>query len=118
MASTQRSEARDKWKPIVAKWKRSGLTRTEFAKRNGLSVHALGWWIREIKPEYSRPRTTRVRKKQAPAFVEVGEFEDSSKAEPLSAVFEIAFGKGFVLRVPKEFSKEALVGIINALQGV
>lgn len=41
------------WLATVARWERSGLTQVEFARREGINVNSLRWWVRQAREQRS-----------------------------------------------------------------
>ena len=45
------------WREVLERWRRSGLTKTEFSRRERISPDVLAWWQAEIhKRDQVRPR--------------------------------------------------------------
>ena len=64
MSKSKRRSASDGAR-LVAQYKESGLTQAKFAAANNVTVSALQYWIRKVKPEAHREKEARAR------FVEV-----------------------------------------------
>jgi transposase-like protein len=105
-SSSWRSRRRwtaDEARAALAALERSGLSPAEFAAREGLEVHRLYRWSRQLKgaPE-------------GPAFVEV-----VAAVAPVAARevrFEVVLSSGHVLRVPEAFDSGALRRLVAALE--
>ena len=40
----KKRESRAVWERRLVRWEKSGLTRVEFARREGVNPSTLGWW--------------------------------------------------------------------------
>jgi len=63
---------RAEWTERVKRWKRSGLSGAEFARREGLKVKQLHWWVWKLgasggAPQPEEPRFLPVRVVRSPA---------------------------------------------------
>ena len=58
MAKTDRRRSREERIGWVEKWKASGLSGTQFAKRHGLSIRSLYGWRQRLEAEASASETT------------------------------------------------------------
>jgi len=84
---------------LLARWERSGLTLTEFARRAGMSPGTLGWWRHALRAGERTPGHGR--------FLELPMPSALTEAPP-PAPFEVVFGDGTVVRVPAAFDAAAL----------
>ena len=96
---------REVWAKRIARWRDSGLTANEFASEIGVNANTLKHWSWQLgvteregrKPQLARALQT------PPQWVEV-----VAPAAAGGNVFEIVLAGGRVVRVPADFSDEAL----------
>ncbi len=98
--ATKRRSAKES-SGIVSAWKRSGLSRGEFARRAGVNPVTLGWWKWRLQAE---PEP------DLPAFVDVV-VEDSPQRAP---DFDLTVGE-FSVRVPLGFDAFELQRLLAVL---
>ena len=121
-----------RWRRMVGGWTRSGLSQRVYARRSGVSLWSLRWWIYELRRRDSlrgqerRPVVVRRldagRATPAPRFLPVkvvrGATADrrpllsSSGALPL----EVLVGDRRRIRVNGDFDEVILVKLVNALE--
>lgn len=105
-SSSWRSRRRwtaDEARAALAALDRSGLSPADFAAREGLEVHRLYRWSRQLKEVA-----------EGPAFVEV-----AAALPPVAlreARFEVVLRSGQVVRVPEAFDPGALRKLVAALE--
>ena len=90
---------RDVWERRVARWAKSGLSRGEFADREGVKATTLGWWRWALRT--TAPREGAALVKSDVAFIEV-------EALATDARIEVALANGRVVRVPSPFNEQEL----------
>lgn len=95
----RKRESRDVWQRRVARWAKSGLSRAEFAAREGVKPETLAWWRWALG--VAKPSTALV--KREVAFVEV----EPVAIEPRERI-EVALSNGRVVRVPSRFDEQEL----------
>jgi hypothetical protein len=109
------------WRDLLERWRQSGLPKSEFFRREGVSRDVLDWWQAEIhkrdlarwrRPPAARPRPDGVT--GGPAFVPVRVVEPAS--HPSSSALEILAG-GRVVRVRAGFDAETLGRLLSTLEG-
>jgi transposase len=97
-----RRETRDAWAARVKKWRDSGLSAREFARREGINDGTLQWWSsrlgRDAKGAAATPLT----------FVEM---TGAVRPEPI----EVVLTSGLRLRVPQDCDPVALERLLNVL---
>jgi hypothetical protein len=106
------------WRGVIAQWKDSGLTQTEFCRQKRLSLPALRWWKWKLAQQE--------RQEWQPAFLPIRVVEPvvldgcSSKSKPVDEtsdnLFEIISQRGYRIRIPEGFDSEALVRLLRALE--
>ena len=106
-SSSWRSRRRwtaDQARAALAALERSGLSPAGFAAREGLQVHRLYRWSRQLKEAGA----------EAPAFVEV--VAAVAPERPREGRFEVVLRSGQVVRVPETFDAGALRKLVVALE--
>jgi hypothetical protein len=73
---------------LVARWERSGLTATAFARQCGMSVHTFAWWRH------------RLRALAIPAELAAPTFTEVVLAPPPAVMAEVVLRAGWVVRAP------------------
>jgi len=120
---TTESKARREahWREVLERWRRSGLPKTEFSRRERISPDVLAWWQAELrKRDQARPRrapAARPRLGGAPghsAFMPVRVIQPPPP--PSSAALEI-LASGVVVRVRPGFDAETLGRLLATLEG-
>lgn len=101
----RKRETRDVWQRRVARWAKSGLSRAEFAAREGVKPETLAWWRWALG--VAKPSTSLM--KREPAFVEV---EAIAAVDVPQERIEVALGNGRVVRVPSTFDEQELGRVI------
>lgn len=109
MANTETAVQR-KWAERIARWERSGLSRDEFAAKEGVSAPRLAWWRWHFK------KVTAVRELEEAAPRETVSFVHLEAASPSASVLEVVLATGRVIRVPPAFDEEALARIVAVLE--
>jgi hypothetical protein len=107
------------WRKAVERWKASGLAKSEFCKRDGLSDASLHWWIRQIerrdalRSRVRAPRTS-VPKKAPAALIPVRVVKSAPPPaqKPLEVMVE-----GHIIRVVPDFDPETFRRIVEVLEG-
>ncbi len=103
-------ESRVVWARRVARWAKSGLSREEFAAREGVKATTLSWWRWYLGRDGAAP--ARMLARPEPAFVEV----EPVVVEAVSERIEVALTNGRVVRVPMTFRDDALVRVLAAAE--
>jgi transposase-like protein len=100
------SERAQYWTRMLAAWGQSGLSQTEFCRREGINLGTFAWWKRQLrKAAGHQPR------RRAARFVEV------RLAQPSSAPgYEVVLPRGRSIRVPAQFDAESLSRLIAAVE--
>lgn len=80
---------------LVARWERSGLTATAFARQCGMSVHTFAWWRH------------RLRTRAVPAAAAPTTFAEVVLAPPPAVLAEVVLRTGWVVRVPLHAGMDA-----------
>jgi hypothetical protein len=120
---TPESKARREahWREVLERWSRSGMTKTEFSRRERISRDVLAWWQAEIhKRDQVRPRRApgaRPRPGGAPghsAFLPVRVIQTPPPSS--SATLEV-LASGRVVRVRPGFDAETLGRLLATLEG-
>jgi hypothetical protein len=117
---------REHWLDVVRAWKASGLSRSEFATKAGVSPQTLGWyaWRLEADGERTdeRPPVRRVRKATKPSptvqAVELAPRMSVVELTPLlmsdhRVELEVA---GITVRLPADFDAAMLTRLLEVLE--
>lgn len=106
-ASTRRRRRRrDEIEKLVAKFRRSGQTREEFAEAVGVHVNTLYKWVREVPAEKKAVQDPQV---AVPVRVQ-------DVAPRITGAIEIDLRNGRTVRVTGKIDKDALREIVEALE--
>lgn len=93
---------------LLARCKRSGLNRAEFARRQKLNPATVAWWASEIR---RRDAARASAPTPSPSFVDV-----VVRPEALAASFEVELAGGRVVRVPAGFVAEDLARLLSVVE--
>lgn len=127
MGSTTTVRARQ-MRRVLERWQRSGLTRTEFAKREGLAPATLSWWryvfrhADEVDTGGERgvgrlPAGNAAQPpRQAAQFTEV-KFAPAELGLGSGSVIEVVLRSGHRVRVPAGCDPVALREVVAVLEG-
>lgn len=111
--ATKTTEAERRWRRIVHKWRRSGLSARDFAEREGVNALTMyGWSSRLGKPPTAMPPMV------TPTFVPVeiiNEVRPISQSTPVH--LEVVLPRGEVIRVPPGVDPSELGRVVAALRG-
>lgn len=100
----RKRESRAVWERRLVRWEKSGLTRVEFARREGVNPSTLGWWRSILNDSRQAPELS---------FVEVALPEVTSAA---SAHLEVVLVNGRTVRVPAGFDAGELRRLLDVLE--
>lgn len=107
MATKRR--ARAWWQQAMTRWRRSGLSAEQFAKREGVRTNTLLWWSSQLR------RGTRAEHgSSTPAAIEIA--LDEVTTVSTSGFVEVAVG-GVVIRCAVGTDAEYLAVLARALRG-
>jgi hypothetical protein len=98
-------ESKAAWERRVARWVRSGLSRDEFAAREGVKPTTLAWWRWSLQ---SASSTTTALVKRDLTFVEVTPPPPAEHER-----IEVLLVNGRVVRVPQSFDADALKRVLD-----
>lgn len=90
------SKAREKWAERVAKWRSSGLSQAEFARREGLKTVSLRYWHNRLTDTPTRKPSSRRRASEPEAALELVQLEAIGEAPRIEVISE-----GVTARVPE-----------------
>jgi transposase len=108
---------RAEWIERVKRWKRSGLSAAEFARREGLKAKQLHWWnwklgASDTVPQPEEPRFLPVRVVSSPTPAPTPSTSAAlvmtSPSSPAATAIEIALPNGRLVRVPPGFDPATL----------
>jgi hypothetical protein len=95
--------AREKWAAHVQRWRASGLTAGEFARRVGINAGTLRWWSSRLK----RAPLEGTKAAMSPlTFVEVTR---AVQSDPI----EVVLPSGVRLRIPPDFEAAAVERLLD-----
>ncbi len=114
---------RAEWTERVKRWKRSGLSAGEFARREGLKAKQLHWWNWNLStsaaaPPPDEPRFLPVRVVSAPSPAPAPAPSTptalvmASPSSPATTAIEIALPNGRLVRVPPGFDPATLERVL------
>ena len=109
------------WERRVERWQRSGLSARRFAEREGVRAATLTWWRWRLGQ--GRPSAERSRRKCAASrAVVAADFVELIPTTPVvddpggSAGLELELAGGYRVRLPGDFSDEALTRLLDVLE--
>lgn len=117
MAKRGRRLAREEeMRAVLAKWERSDLPLSRFAKREGVAVKTLYRWRRRLGVGDDLVRRGRPpgRSEDASLFTEMR--IASQPASLATSMFEVVFCDGITVRVPEHFDPDALRILLTTLR--
>ena len=101
----ERQDSQIEWTERLARWKRSSLTRQEFAQREGVSPEQLTWWKGRLRTlQCDAPAA------ETPLFVEL-------KGPSAGVGVELVMRSGAVMRVPVGFDEDTVARLVRVLDG-
>ena len=125
MAKNTQSKRRTaaQWAEVVKRWKDSGLSSKDFAKREGLNARTLVWWSSELRRRGKRKRPARPpRRRSSAAFSEVRVVQRSTPqpaapaaGAPASSI-EVQSRSGRVVRAVGAVDREALATVLEVVE--
>jgi len=112
-----RAQRETYWRRLAERWKASGLPKSTFCEREGVSDASLHWWLRELDRRDGRGKRVRVKKPSpsipAARFVPL---KVVPSTRPVATILELVVA-GQVVRVPPNFDAEALRRLVACLEG-
>jgi len=96
-------QRREHWRQVLRRWQTSGLSQTEFCRRQDIPVWKMAWWRKRLKGQAQE---------SAGLFVPVGIASASSSTVEL----ELTISGGRVLWFPAEIDPVKLAAIVAALE--
>jgi hypothetical protein len=109
------------WRQVLERWRRSGLSKTEFSSREGISRDVLGWWQVEIaRRELARQSRIPAALKRVdaaigrPTFIPVRVVEPPSS--PTFTPLDLVVGDRIV-RIRPGFDAQTLGRLLSILEG-
>jgi len=113
-----RAQRETHWRRLIGRWRASGLAKSVFCQREGVSDASLHWWLGEIARRDGRgPKramaATPAKKPVPPGFVPLRVVPARTpELQPFELVVAVQ-----VVRVPPAFDPEALRRLLDALEG-
>ena len=112
-----RAQRETHWRRLAERWKASGLRKSTFCEREGVSDASLHWWLRELVRRDGRGKRAPVRRiaprKPAARFVPL---KVIPATRPVATTLELVVA-GQVVRIPPDFDAEALRRLVACLEG-
>jgi hypothetical protein len=93
------------WRDHLNGWEQSGLSKTEYCRREGIAMPSLCKWYRKLKQEGTQPA----------GFVEI---KPLVRTERFSGQIELYIPGVGILRIPEGASVESLRTVLAALKGI
>jgi len=116
MAQTMKRRTAEQWASLVAGWRQSGLTASEYGRRHGLSPKTLGWWASELKRREGQGRGLkqggRKTVERRAEFVPLKVAEPSPRRGGLSVTHD----SGFTVVIEGEVDAGALAAVLSAVR--
>ncbi len=117
----KQASRRASWLQHVAAWKVSGLTQRAYADKHGIGWRSLSYWIQKVRKHATRdsraapPATC---PEQHSAFItlatDVTAILKKTRSHP--GAFHLQIGPRYRLRIPANFSGDALAEVIRVLE--
>lgn len=115
---------REDWELEISKWRASGQALKEYAKVHDLHPRTLAWWVAFLKKGVSSRSATATKSKEK-RFVPVRVVDGKPTKRPTSEVtttttfeaFEVVLVNGRRIRVPVAYQPEALIQLLNVVEG-
>lgn len=106
------------WRDMVRRWEESGLDKTAFCAREGITTASFHWWIRDLRRRDGGKVRTRSPKpkKVGPARLVPAQVVKAAKSGPTPAPIEVVV-LGQVIRVIPDFDPETFRRVVAVLQG-
>ncbi len=117
-----RAEARrlrlEHWQRVLEEFTASGLTPTEFCRRESITVHAFYWWRRQVKEwqQSERPASTAKETSSRAAFFELK--RRPGDLESTGYPFELELRGRRRLRVSARFDPESLQALVRTVESL
>jgi len=114
-----RAQRETHWRRLVDRWKASGLPKSTFCEREGISDASFHWWLRELerrsgrRPGLRPPQRPPAKKAPRPEFVPV-QVVPALQAAVKAVELVVA---GYVVRVVPDFDQETLRRLLDLLEG-
>lgn len=113
-----RAQRETYWRRLVDRWKASGLPKTTFCEREGISDASLHWWLGQLARRDGQrrgsapPKAKQIRAKRT-AFVPV---QVLVAPQPPPRAVEVLVA-GHVIRVMQDFDPETFRRLVALLEG-
>lgn len=112
MATASIQERQRQWAEQVERWQRSGVSAREFARKEGVNPKTLGYWRWRLEQESQETESNGAADGRAVQFVELGTSGDDKRS-----VFEFELRGGLRVRIPFDFEREALIRLLDVVEG-
>lgn len=110
--SAERTASEAKWAERLRRLETSGLTRREFAAREGVSPNAISWWRWTLRRRQEEAQAAAQRMQ----FVEL-KVPVATGDQTAASSFEVVLSGKRVVRVPGGFNAGELLRLVTALEG-
>jgi len=109
----RRADREAYWRGVLADWKASGLTASEFSRRRKICRPLLFVWRNRLESTSTSRRTSKPPRR--PRFLPV-RIVESPPIPPPRLNVEVTLRNGRQLRVPADFPPKALADLASALE--
>ena len=110
------TETSKRWREIVDRWRRSGMTGRLFAEQEGINVSTLFGWSRKLRPSMDTPTTTGTSMLLPVTILEPSAPAPAPAPAP-SRMLEVLLPGGEIVRVSADVSPQQLARVVRALRG-
>ncbi len=117
----ERAARESYWAPILSDWRKSGLTATEYCRREKLKIHTFKYWQYRLPPEElsdeqeltSTTAPLPESEPQEPCFVELSDTDEKSSS---SSGIKLMLNSGHCIDVAKGFDNRTLNSLLICLE--
>jgi hypothetical protein len=113
--ATRTTKAERRWRRIIDKWRRSGLSAPAFAKRHRISAVTMYGWSSRFSRQDAAQSTEIVT--AMPEFMPVEIVDEAPLSSSSTATLEVVLPRGEVIRVPPGADIAQLGRVVAALRG-
>lgn len=121
MKNDNARRTRHEWIELMAAFERSGLSRREFAEREGIHRRTFAWWASNLTATKRRATKPREVPWFVPVRVSASELEAGSVVAPVASQsksappIEVLLGNGRIVRWPMAQAGDSRLGLVLAI---